>query len=68
MTKLTAKEKMDAVQFYLEGVVGYDTIGASIGAESIQTWVIQYKHNDVDAFIKPYASYSAQFQQTYWTK
>ncbi|NSW39758.1 helix-turn-helix domain-containing protein, partial [Bacillus sp. Xin1] len=39
-------------------------ISASIGASvsTIRTWVIQYKHNGVEAFIKSYASYSAQFK------
>ncbi|EOO57687.1 hypothetical protein IKE_06312 [Bacillus cereus VD196] len=64
MTKFTAEEKMTAVQSYLEGVEGYDAISASIGASvsTIRTWVIQYKHNGVEAFIKSYASYSAQFK------
>lgn len=46
MTKFTAKEKIAAVQSYLEGIVGYDAISASIGASvsTIRTWVIQYKH------------------------
>lgn len=64
MTKFTAEEKIAAVQSYLEGVVGYEVISASIGASvsTIRTWVIQYKHNGVEAFIKSYASYSAQFK------
>lgn len=64
MTKFTAEEKIAAVQSYLEGVAGYDAISASIGASvsTIRTWVIQYKHNGVEAFIKSYASYSAQFK------
>ncbi|EJR91862.1 hypothetical protein IKG_05724 [Bacillus cereus VD200] len=64
MTKFTAEEKITAVQSYLEGVEGYDAISASIGASvsTIRTWVIQYKHNGVEAFIKSYASYSAQFK------
>ncbi|PFK06020.1 helix-turn-helix domain-containing protein [Bacillus cereus] len=63
MTKFTAEEKLAAVQSYLEGVGGYDAVGASMGAAStIRTWVIQYKHNGVEAFIKSYASYSAQFK------
>ncbi|PEK79220.1 transposase [Bacillus toyonensis] len=64
MTKFTAEEKIAAVQSYLEGVVGYEAISASIGASvsTIRTWVIQYKHNGVEAFIKSYASYSAQFK------
>ncbi|MGX5576486.1 transposase [Bacillus toyonensis] len=64
MTKFTAEEKLAAVQSYLEGVGGYDAVGASMGAaaSTIRTWVIQYKHNGVEAFIKSYASYSAQFK------
>ncbi|PGA94395.1 IS3 family transposase [Bacillus toyonensis] len=64
MTKFTAEEKIAAVHSYLEGVAGYDAISASIGASvsTIRTWVIQYKHNGVEAFIKSYASYSAQFK------
>ncbi|MBJ8113705.1 transposase [Bacillus cereus group sp. N6] len=51
MTKFTAEEKIAAVQSYLEGVAGYDAISASIGASvsTIRTWVIQYKHNGVEA-------------------
>ncbi|WP_154214793.1 IS3 family transposase [Bacillus cereus] len=60
MTKFTAEEKITAVQSYLEGVEGYDAISASVS--TIRTWVIQYKHNGVEAFIKSYASYSAQFK------
>ncbi|WP_409193507.1 IS3 family transposase [Bacillus cereus] len=54
------KKKIAAVQSYLEGVGGYDAISASVS--TIRTWVIQYKHNGVEAFIKSYASYSAQFK------
>ncbi|PFL57234.1 transposase [Bacillus cereus] len=45
--------------------MGYEAISASIGASvsTIRTWVIQYKHNGVEALIKSYASYySSQFK------
>ncbi|PEN81145.1 hypothetical protein CN553_29210 [Bacillus cereus] len=47
MIKFTAEEKITAVQSYLEGIAGYDTIGESIF--TIRTWVIQYKHDGVKA-------------------
>ncbi|MHB0803758.1 transposase [Bacillus thuringiensis] len=63
MTKFTAEEKIAAVQSSLEGVVGYDAISAiNASVSTIRTWVIQYKDNGVEAFIKSYASYSAQFK------
>lgn len=64
MAKFTTEEKLAAVQSYLEGVGGYDTVGASMGAAAptIRTWVIQYQYNGVEAFIKSYTSYSVQFK------
>ncbi|QWI73008.1 transposase (plasmid) [Bacillus mycoides] len=60
MTKFTAEEKIAAVQSYLEGVAGCDAMSSSIGASvsTIRTRVIPY----IKAFIKSYASYSAQFK------
>ncbi|MGF1438832.1 hypothetical protein ACQUW6_32625 [Bacillus thuringiensis] len=50
MTKFTAEEKIAAVQSYLEGVVGYEAISASVS--TIRTWGIQYKQNGVEVFYK----------------
>ena len=64
MAKFTAEDKIAAVKRYLEGKESYTSIGDSIGtSESIvRNWVNQYRHHGVQAFIKSYTSYSAQFK------
>ncbi|MBT2737758.1 helix-turn-helix domain-containing protein, partial [Bacillus sp. ISL-7] len=64
MAKFSAKDKLAAVQRYLQGNDSYRTIGASIGAASslVITWVKQYEENGVEAFVKSYTSYSTQFK------
>jgi len=64
MARFTAEDKIATVERYLEGKESLQTIGASIGVtESIvRNWVNQYRHHGVQAFIKPYTSYSMQFK------
>lgn len=47
LSKFTAKEKLQAVQRYLNGNESYKDIGQSIGVnkKSIIIWVKQYEHN-----------------------
>ncbi|WP_310235847.1 transposase, partial [Brevibacillus nitrificans] len=64
MAKFTLEEKLSAVQRYLEGADSYASIAASIGTMKVivSNWVLQYKHHGVEAFTKPYTSYSAKFK------
>lgn len=64
MAKFSAEDKLNAVQRYLSGGEGYESIGKSIGTDrkSIVKWVKQYEHNGVNAFIKQYTNYSPQFK------
>ncbi len=64
MSKFTLEEKLSVVQRYLEGSESYASLATSIGTAKVivQNWVLQYKHHGVDAFTKPYTSYSAQFK------
>lgn len=70
MAKFSAKDKLAAVECYLQGNDGYRMIGASIGAASslVITWVKQYKEIGVEAFEKSYISYSTQFKLFYYEK
>jgi transposase len=65
MTKFTAKDKLSAVQRYLEGKESYRAIATSIGTDHsvVRSWVKQYEHHGEAAFIKSYTSYSAQFKR-----
>ncbi|QOR65945.1 transposase [Cytobacillus suaedae] len=65
MAKFTPKEKLDAVQRYLEGKESYLPI-ANIFKTSdsvIRNWVMQYETHGVEIFLKKsYTSYSTQFK------
>ena len=64
MAKFTSEEKLQAALRYLEGRESLNEIAKSMGVHSsgILKWVKQYEHNGVEAFIKRYTNYSAQFK------
>jgi transposase-like protein len=64
MAKYTAEEKLQAALRYLEGKESSHEIAKSIGTDNkaILTWAKQYEHNGVEAFIKSYTNYTAQFK------
>lgn len=64
MAKYTPVEKLQAALRYLEGKESSYEIAKSIGTDhkAILTWVKQYEYNGVEAFIKRYTNYSAQFK------
>lgn len=64
MAKFTAEEKLQAALRYLEGKESFHEIAKSIGTDhkAIQNWVKQYEYHGVDAFIKRYTYYTAQFK------
>ena len=64
MAKFKSEEKLQAALRYLEGRESLNEIANSIGVHSsgILKWVKQYEHNGVEAFIKRYTNYSAQFK------
>lgn len=64
MSKITAEEKLQAVQRYLNGNESYKEIGQTIGVnkKSNFIWVIQYEHNGLDAFIKRCTNYKQRFK------
>ncbi|MER2107905.1 MAG: IS3 family transposase [Solibacillus sp.] len=64
MAKMSAEEKLAAVQRYLKGKESSRTVAADIGVSHryLLTWVKQYEHNGVEAFVKRYTNYSKQFK------
>ena len=66
MAKFSAEEKLEAVQKYLNGKESSRTVAAEIGISHryLLTWVKQYEHNGVEAFVKQYTNYTKQFRRT----
>jgi len=64
MAKFTSEEKLQAVIRYLEGKESLNEIGKSIGVHhtGILKWVKLYEQHGVEAFIKRYTNYSAQYK------
>lgn len=64
MAKYTSEEKLQAALRYLEGKESSHEIAKSIGTDNktILKWAKQYEYNGVEAFIKRYTNYSAQFK------
>ena len=64
MAKFTAEEKLQAALRYIEGNESSHEIAKSIGTDNkaILNWAKQYEYNGVEAFIKRYTNYSAQFK------
>jgi len=64
MAKFTAEKKLQAVLRYLNGNESFKVIAQSLGADDkiIRVWKKQYEHNGVEAFVKRYTNYSAQFK------
>ncbi|WP_341320794.1 IS3 family transposase [Solibacillus sp. FSL H8-0523] len=64
MAKFTAEEKLQAALRYLEGKESYCEITRSIGVDhnALPKWVKQYELQGINAFIKQYTNYSAQFK------
>ncbi len=64
MAKFSAEEKLAAVQRYLNGKESARAVAAEIGISHryLLTWVKQYEHNGVEAFVKRYTNYTKQFK------
>jgi len=64
MSKLTAKEKIQAVKMYLEGVESQDTVANRAGVTKaiLQTWIRQYQHHGEASFKKGYTAYSTEYK------
>ena len=64
MAKFTAEEKLQAVLRYLKDKESFREIAKSLGADDkiIRVWMKQYEYHGVEAFIKRYTNYSAQFK------
>jgi transposase len=64
MAKFTAEEKLQAALRYTEGKESFREIAKSIGVDhkAIQIWVKQYEYHGIEAFVKRYTNYSAQFK------
>ena len=64
MAKFSAEEKIEAVLKYLNGKDSLRTVAAEIGISHryLLTWVKQYEHNGVEAFVKPCTNYTKQFK------
>ncbi|MBY0053442.1 helix-turn-helix domain-containing protein [Brevibacillus agri] len=64
MAKFSSEDKWSVVQRYLDGTESYASIATSIGTTTsmVRNWVMQYEHQGIEAFVKSYTSYSAQFK------
>jgi len=64
MAKFTSEEKLQAALRYIKGNESSHEIAKSIGTDhkAILNWAKQYEYNGVEAFIKRYTNYSAQFK------
>ncbi len=64
MAKISAEEKLEAVQRYLKGKESARAVAADLGVSHryLLTWVKQYEHNGVEAFVKRYTNYTKQFK------
>ena len=64
MAKMSAEEKLAAVQRYVNGKESSRKVAADIGVSHryLLTWVKQYEHNGVEAFVKRYTNYTKQFK------
>ena len=64
MAKFTSEEKLQAALRYLKGTESSHEIAKSIGTDhkAILNWAKQYEYNGVEAFVKRYTNYSAQFK------
>ncbi|SCY07700.1 Transposase and inactivated derivatives [Lysinibacillus sp. TC-37] len=64
MAKYTSEEKLQAALRYIEGKESSHEIARLIGTDhkAILNWVKQYEYSGVEAFIKRYTNYSAQFK------
>ncbi len=64
MAKFSVEEKLEAVKRYLNGNESTRDIGKEIGVthRNLLTWVKQYEHNGVKAFIKRCTNYTQEFK------
>ncbi|MCM3764924.1 IS3 family transposase [Neobacillus niacini] len=64
MSKFNIEEKIEAVNRYQQGAEGVKSIAKSIGVHHsvLLNWIKQYENHWVDAFIKPYTTYSTEFK------
>ena len=64
MAKMSAEEKLAAVQRYLNGNESSRAVAADIGISHryLLTLVKQYEHNGVEAFVRRYTNYTKAFK------
>ena len=64
MAKFSSEEKLQAALRYIKGNESSHEIAKSIGTDhkAILNWAKQFEYNGVEAFIKRYTNYSAQFK------
>ncbi len=64
MAKISAEEKLAAIQRYVNGKESSRTVAADIGVSHryLLTWVKQYKYNGVEAFVRQYTNYTKEFK------
>ena len=64
MAKMNPEDKLAAVQRYVNGKESSRKVAADIGVSHryLLTWVKQYEHNGVEAFVKRYTNYTKQFK------
>ncbi|WP_260284347.1 transposase, partial [Peribacillus aracenensis] len=62
MAKFTAQQKIQAVQRYLEGTEGHNSLAKSVGVNSgvLLNWIRQYQYHGERAFEKRYTTYTVE--------
>ena len=66
MSKLTVEQRIKAVQHYLNGHESMNEIAKDIGVTRrvISDWVRLYEENGIEAFLKSYTNYSAEYKMS----
>lgn len=66
MSKLTIEQRILAVQRYVNGHESMNEIAKNIGVTKrvISDWVRLYEENGIEAFLKSYTNYSAEYKMS----
>jgi transposase len=66
MAKLTVEQRIQAVQRYVNGHESMNEIAKDIGVTKrvIGDWVRLYQENGIEAFLKSYTNYSAEYKMS----
>ncbi|WP_107925556.1 helix-turn-helix domain-containing protein [Lysinibacillus parviboronicapiens] len=64
MAKVSVEQRIQAVQRYLNGDESMSEIAKDIGVTDrvVSDWIRRYQKNGVEAFLKSYTKYSADYK------